>query len=76
MERRRDTITNADRPITKPRFPLSQDFGRGLNDARLSIEEVALKDQRAHFYRKGVTEFGKPVYDFVITAENEGGESH
>ena len=76
MERRRDGITNAERPITKPRFPLSQDFGRAPSEIRPSIEEVALKDQRAYFFQKGVTGSGKPVYDFVITAENDGEESH
>ena len=76
MEGRRDTTLNGERPIMKPRYPLPQDFGRRKEDPGLSIEEVALKDQRAHFYRKDTTGSGAAVYDFIITAENNSAESH
>ena len=71
MDGRRDTILTSERPIRKPRFPLSQDFERSERDTVQSIEEVALRDQRAYFYRRDTTESGAPVYDFVITVEKE-----
>ena len=65
------------RPIAKPVYALPQAFDRAKNISEPSLEDVALKDQRARFYRKGVTESGAPVYGFVITVEEpDNSENH
>jgi hypothetical protein len=73
----RDRPIGGERPISKPRFPLPQVFERKTKTPALTVEDVALKDQRAYFYQRDVTDSGTPVYGFFITVDDsERGESH
>jgi hypothetical protein len=77
MERQRNaTQPRSERPITKPVFPLPQDFENSDAPSNFPVGEVPLRNQRAYFFRKATTASGTPVYDFVITAEEQEAESH
>ena len=61
----------AEKPIAKPSFPLPAVFTRsGRSELPTQPRSSAKKDERAHFFRKGTSESGSPIYGFYITREN------
>jgi hypothetical protein len=60
-----------DKPIAKPKFPLPSMFNpskRSELPTRRPGGSNSLR-QRAHFYRKDISDSGQPVYGFYITTE-------
>ena len=71
MDGKTNRVMLSEKPIAKPRFPLPAIFSR-----RRSLElptrprPTSEKVERAHFFRKGTSPSGSPIYGFFITREN------
>ena len=68
-----NTRIDIERPIARPEFPLPVIFDPSkLSElpTKREAESGEMRPERAHFYRKRVTESGSPVYGFFITTEN------
>jgi hypothetical protein len=63
--------TAIDGPIAKPNYPLPAVFSpRRRSELPTRSRENNPSKERAHFYRKGTTSEGSPIYGFFITEEN------
>ena len=75
MDGKSTRINISDRPIAKPVFPLPGIFSpRTRSELPTQPQWTSEKLERAHFYRKGKSSSGSPVYGFYITREDVGRE--
>ena len=57
-----------EKPIEKPNVPLPVIFSSGMLAEMPTRRRSA---QKAHFYRRRITESGTPIYDFFISDDAE-----
>lgn len=71
MDGKNSGVKVGDRPIAKPSFPLPAIFSpRRLSEMPTRPRSTGEASERAHFYRKGTSSSGSPIYGFFITREN------
>ena len=75
MDGKSSRTNPSDRPIAKPVFPLPGIFSlRMRSELPTQPQWTGEKLERAHFFRKGKSSSGSPVYGFYITREDVGRE--
>ena len=63
------TVSEFERPIEKPAFPLPAIF---FPRKRSELPTQRRTTERARFYRQGTTQSGSPVYGFNIEVNDRG----
>ena len=72
MDGKRSRTVSWEKPIAKPSFPLPAVFStRHSSELPTRPRPLGDKIERAHFFRKGTSSSGSPIYGFFITRENE-----
>ena len=71
MDGKSSRVNVSDRPIAKPAFALPKIFSpRKRSELPTQPRPTDEMTERAHFFRKGMSSSGSPIYGFYITREN------
>ena len=71
MDGKSSRVNVSDKPIVKPAFALPKIFSRRKgSELPTQPRSTGEKMERAHFFRKGMSASGSPIYGFYITRED------
>ncbi len=71
MDGKSNNRNSVDRPIRMPSYPLPGIFLPSKASEAPTKRNTSVSE-RAHFYKKGISESGAPIYSFQIIQEDRG----